>query len=93
MQSALNFDYSKGSPIEVDCLEYADGFYDVDYTAIPAAWASEVRVIQAQFVSRNAAENLAESFLVSKNQVMRSSEPREIRVRQAHLLSHKRRFL
>lgn len=77
-----------------NCFEYADGFYDVDYTAIPAAWASEVQVIQPQFVSRNVAENLAESFLVSKNQVMRSSEPRATRVRQRHLLSHKkRRFL
>jgi hypothetical protein len=76
-----------------NCFEYADGYFDVDYTAIPAASASEVHVIQAQFVSRNVAENLAESFLVGKNKVMRSTEPRTFRVRQAHLLSHKRRVL
>jgi hypothetical protein len=74
-----------------NCFEYADGFFDVDYTAIPAAWASEVHVIQPQFVSRIIAENLAASFLVSKNQVMRSTEPRAFRIRQQHLLSHERR--
>ncbi len=73
-----------------NCFEYADGYYDVDYTAIPAAWASEISVIQTAFMSMQVVESLAESFMLTKNQVKRSSESRAFLHRQQHLYSHRR---
>jgi hypothetical protein len=52
-----------------NCFEYADGFFDVDYMAIPADWSSAVQVIQKQYISRRMAEGLAESFMLTGNQV------------------------
>lgn len=75
-----------------NCFEYADGFYDVDYMAIPAAWSSEVKVIQKQYISRRMAEGLAESFMITGNQVKRSVEPRAFLHRQQRLCTHGGRF-
>ena len=68
-----------------NCFEYANGFYDVDYMAIPAAWSSDISVIQKQIIARRMAEGLAESFMLTKNQVKRSSEPRAFLHRQRRL--------
>ena len=75
-----------------NCFEYADGFYDVDYMAIPAAWSSVISVVQKQYVPRRMAEGLAESFMVTGNQVKRSVEPRVFLHRQQRLSCHGRRF-
>jgi hypothetical protein len=71
-----------------NCFEYADGFFDVDYTAIPAAWNCEVRVLVKGFISPRKAAALAESFMLTKNQVKRSSEPRAFLHRQKRLGTH-----
>jgi hypothetical protein len=68
-----------------NCFEYGDGFFDVDYTAIPAAWNSEIKVLVKGFISAEKAAVLAESFMLTKNQVKRSSEPRALLHRQQHL--------
>ena len=75
-----------------NCFEYADGFYDVDYMAIPAAWSSDISVIQKQIIPRRMAEGLAESFMLTKNQVKRSVEPRAFLHRQQRLCTHGGRF-
>ena len=75
-----------------NCFEYADGFFDVDYMAIPAAWSSGIQVISKQYISRRMAEGLAESFMVTKNAVKRSVEPRAFLHRQQRLYAHRGRF-
>ena len=75
-----------------NCFEYADGFYDVDYMAIPTDWSNNVQVIQKQYISRRMAEGLAESFMLTKQQVKRSIEPRAFLHRQQRLYTHKGRF-
>ena len=75
-----------------NCFEYSNGFYDVDYMAIPAAWSSDIHVIQKQYISRRMAEGLAESFMITGNQVKRSVEPRAFLHRQQRLSKHGGRF-
>jgi hypothetical protein len=71
-----------------NCFEYANGFYDVDYTAIPAAWNCEIKVLVKGFVGRRMAEALAESFMLTQNQVKRTREPRAFLHRQQRLGTH-----
>ena len=45
-------------------FRYANGLYDIDYTAVPLSWAVEVRVIEKQHVGVEEAKNLLNSFLM-----------------------------
>lgn len=45
-------------------FHYADGLYDIDYTAIPLSWAASVRVIEKHHVHSEAAQSLVSSFLM-----------------------------
>jgi len=51
-------------------FRYADGLYDVDYTAIPLGWATGIRVIQAHCVDCKVAEHLVNSFLMGGRRTM-----------------------
>ena len=44
-------------------FQYADGLYDIDYTAIPTAWTSNIQTIQKNHVLANEAKQLLNSFL------------------------------
>lgn len=44
-------------------FQYSDGFYDIDYTAIPVSWAVSVKVVDKNHVIREEAETLFTSFL------------------------------
>ena len=44
-------------------FRYADGFYDIDYTAIPMGWTEKITVIAKQHVSAEEAQQLFKSFL------------------------------
>lgn len=44
-------------------FRYADGFFDVDYTAIPLSWAESVKVLQKQAVTPEIARQLLYSFM------------------------------
>lgn len=44
-------------------FQYSDGFYDIDYTAIPVSWAVTVNVIEKNHVAKDEAEILFTSFL------------------------------
>ncbi len=68
-----------------NCFEYANGVYDVDYTAIPLSWAFDIKVLEKQHVSKQIADGLAESFMMSGTQVARSAQPRAFLHRQKHL--------
>ncbi|RLI14211.1 hypothetical protein DRO41_06125 [Candidatus Bathyarchaeota archaeon] len=44
-------------------FRYADGLYDIDYTAIPVAWTTKIQVIAEKHVNQTEAEQLLNSFL------------------------------
>lgn len=44
-------------------FRYADGLYDIDYTAIPQAWTSNIQTIIKNHVQAAEAEQLLNSFL------------------------------
>lgn len=45
-------------------FRYSDGVYDIDYTAIPAAWTVNVELIVENHVSNAEAKQLLNSFLI-----------------------------
>jgi len=45
-------------------FRYADGFYDIDYTAVPLAWTANATVIAKSHVPVEEAKQLLNSFLV-----------------------------
>jgi hypothetical protein len=45
-------------------FRYADGVYDIDYTAVPTAWTANITLIAKAHVPRETAEQLLNSFLV-----------------------------
>jgi hypothetical protein len=47
-----------------NCFRYADGFYDIDYTAVPLAWTGNATLIAKAHLPREEAKQLLNSFLV-----------------------------
>jgi len=45
-------------------FRYADGLYDLDYTAIPIGWAVDVSVLVKEHIPKDAACKLVNSFLM-----------------------------
>ncbi len=45
-------------------FRYADGMFDLDYTAIPLSWTTDVRILSKEHVPREVAVNLVNSFLL-----------------------------
>jgi hypothetical protein len=57
-------DKSKHIILGQNNFRYADGLYDIDYTAIPLSWTISIHVIQEQHVPENEAKQLLSSFLM-----------------------------
>lgn len=75
--------------IAQNSFRYADGLYDLDYTAVPVGWAINVQVIEEQHVPKEVADSLIESFVISKSKVTRrSTQPRALLHRQQRLSTH-----
>ncbi len=47
-----------------NCFRYADGMFDIDYTAIPVSFATSVKILGKEHVPREVAVNLLNSFLL-----------------------------
>ena len=45
-------------------FRYADGLYDLDYTAIPLGWTVGVSILVKEYVPRDVAAKLVNSFLL-----------------------------
>jgi hypothetical protein len=58
---------------------YADGLYDLDYTAIPLQWSIKVTVIAKNHVSPQKARDLLQSFLVGGRRTERRSRQQKVR--------------
>ena len=63
-------------------FKYADGFYDLDYTAIPLSWAVNVTVIESGHFPADVASRLVNSFLMKDRKVFnQSNRPRTFQQR------------
>ena len=65
-------------------FQYADGLYDIDYTAIPTAWTSNIQVIQENHVPADEAEQLLNSFLKGGRKALNE------RIHQKRVINHDR---
>jgi len=63
-------------------FRYADGVFDIDYTAIPLVWGVSVKVIQVGHISPEEAQQLLNSFLLGGRRIVSK------RSRQEHLRNH-----
>ena len=66
--------------------QYADGLYDIDYTAIPTAWTSTIQIIQENHVPADEAEQLLNSFLKGGRKTLNE------RIHQKRVINHYRRL-
>ena len=57
-------------------FRYADGLYDIDYTAVPVSWAFEISVIVKAYVSPEEANKLVTSFLMGARRPRRTKQQR-----------------
>jgi len=55
-------------------FRYADGLYDIDYTAVPVSWAVQVTVIVKAYVSPEEADQLVTSFLMGGRRPRRTKQ-------------------
>jgi hypothetical protein len=62
-------------------FRYADGLYDIDYTAIPVSWAMSITVLSKSHISPEEGRGLLNSFLQGG---------RRISPRQRRVLNHER---
>lgn len=44
-------------------FQYADDLYDIDYTAIPTSWTTNIQTIQKNHIQKPEAKQLLNSFL------------------------------
>jgi hypothetical protein len=63
-------------------FRYADGIFDIDYTAIPLVWGVNVKVIQVEYISKEEAQQLLNSFLLGGRRTL--SKKRQERLRNHH---------
>lgn len=78
---------SKHIVLAQNSFRYSDGLYDIDYTAIPLAWTSDVNVIQNQHVEAQEAERLVKCFLLGGRRAIRN---RPNRIKQKRVKNHER---
>ncbi|MDW8040726.1 MAG: hypothetical protein RMJ03_04815 [Nitrososphaerota archaeon] len=60
-----------------NCFRYADGFYDIDYTAVPLAWTSNATVIAKAHFPLEEAKQLLNSFLVGGKRASANSKKQQ----------------
>jgi hypothetical protein len=65
-------------------FRYADGLYDIDYTAIPLDWASNIQVILKNHIHKDEAEQLLNSFLKGGRRAFNK------RIHQKKVINHDR---
>lgn len=59
-------------------FRYADGLFDLDYTAIPMSWAIDVKVLIKEHIPKEAANKLVNSFMMGRHRSM--NRPRTFRI-------------
>lgn len=46
-----------------NCFSYADGLYDLDYTAIPLSWSTDITMISKKYIPKDQCSKLVNSFV------------------------------
>jgi hypothetical protein len=64
---------------------YADGLFDLDYTAVPLSWALDVAVISKEYIPKEAVGKLVNSFLMGGHRMLSRSRTFKHRVFQQRL--------
>jgi len=49
---------------------YAEGLYDLDYTAIPVSWSTDVFVVSKSYIPKNVAVKLVRSFVQCEHRTL-----------------------
>jgi len=73
--------------IAQNSFRYSDGLFDLDYTAIPVGWTTNVAVLAKEHIHRDLASKLVDSFLVGGRRTLGSP-----RVFQRRLRTHGRPY-
>ncbi len=71
--------------IAQNSFRYADGLFDLDYTAIPLSWAVGVSVLVKEHIPREAAGNLVNSFLLGGHRTFKRTRTFQRRIFQQRL--------
>lgn len=71
--------------IAQNSFRYADGVFDLDYTAIPLSWAVDVSVLVREHIPREAAGKLVNSFLLGGHRTLRRTRTFQRRMFQQRL--------
>ena len=50
--------------IAQNTFKYADGLYDIDYTAVPLTWTASITVLARDLIPKETANQLVNSFLM-----------------------------
>jgi hypothetical protein len=66
-------------------FRYADGLFDLDYTAIPLSWAFNVSVLTKEHIPKEIAGKLVNSFMVGGHRTLNRSKTFQRRVFQQRL--------
>jgi hypothetical protein len=66
-------------------FRYANGLYDLDYTAIPIQWSIKIIIIRKSYVSTEKAKDLLHSFLIGGRRNERSSRQQKVRNHRGRL--------
>lgn len=53
-----------------NCFCYADGLYDLDYTAIPLSWSTDVNVVSKKYIPKEACLKFVTSFVQSERRIL-----------------------
>jgi hypothetical protein len=64
-------------------FRYADGIYDLDYTAIPMPWSAKIDVIIKNHIPRREAQQLLNSFMMGGRR-RRRTRTKQQRVKNHH---------
>lgn len=72
--------------IAQNSFQYADGLYDLDYTAIPLGWTVEITILIAEYYPQQIAGSLVNSFLQKDRKTFTTSNrPRALFQRRLSL--------
>lgn len=66
-------------------FRYADGLFDMDYTAIPISWTADMSVIVKEHVPEEVAGTLVNSFLLGGHRTLHRSRTFQRRILQLRL--------
>lgn len=78
----------KHAVLAQNAFRYSDGLFDIDYTAVPLTWASDVSVIEKAHVGADEARVLLHSFTINEKMKEGKTVSNRCRRRQMRVRNH-----